>query len=290
MEMAINNIDSTAQHSTAHAASCSESPIVKIIIACHKKCDVPSDSIYFPVHVGAEGKEPIGFTPDNTGDNISTQNNMISELTGLYWAWKNLPCDYIGLVHYSRYFAMRPKFGTSSVNAALTCEQIMQLISSHKIILPKRRKYYIETMYSHYAHTADSTHLDITREVISLKCPEYLKSFDEVMGRTWGHIFNMFIMSRLLADAYCEWLFPILFELEGRIDMSNKSVFDSRRIGSIAEHMLDVWLGRQLEIGNIKREDIHEVPYIYTRKINWFKKATGFLMAKFFHRKYTKSF
>ena len=283
-------IDKTRQDKTRQATSCSESPDIKIIIACHKKCNVPSDTVYFPVHVGAEGKEPIGFTPDNTGDNISTQNNMISELTGLYWAWKNLSCGYIGLVHYSRYLAMHPKFGTSSVNDALTGEQIRHMLTANKIILPRRRKYYIETLYSHYAHTADGSHLDTAREVISLKCPEYLKSFDEVMGRTWGHIFNMFIMSRPLADEYCEWLFPILFELEERIDMSNKSVFDSRRIGSVAEHMIDVWLGRQLETGRISAHDIHEVPYIYTRRINWFRKAGGFLAAKFFHRKYTKSF
>ena len=145
-------------------------------------------------------------------------------------------------------------------------------------------------MYSHYSHTLDGTHLDVTREIIAQRCPEYLNSFDEVMRRRWGHMFNMFIMTRPLADEYCAWLFPLLFELEEKIDMSSKSLFDSRRIGSVAELMLDVWLGRQLEIGNIKREDIHEVPYIYTRKINWFKKVTGFLMAKFFHRKYTKSF
>ena len=263
---------------------------IKIIIACHKKCEVPSDPVYFPVHVGAEGKESIGFTPDNTGDNISTKNNKISELTGLYWAWKNLSCDYIGLVHYSRYLAARSKFGTASLDDVLKGEQVRQLLSRYKILLPKRRKYYIETMYSHYDHTLDGTHLDVTREIIAQRCPEYLKSFDEVMRRRWGHMFNMFIMTRPLADEYCEWLFPLLFELEEKIDMSSKSLFDSRRIGSVAELMLDVWLGSQLEIGNIKREDIHEVPYIYTRKINWFKKVTGFLMAKFFHRKYTKSF
>ena len=110
------------------------------------------------------------------------------------------------------------------------------------------------------------------------------------MGRRWGHMFNMFIMSRPLVDEYCAWLFPLLFELDERLDMSNKSLFDSRRIGSIAERMIDVWIARQIETGRIKSEEIHEVPYIYTRKINWFKKVTGFLMAKFFHRKYTKSF
>lgn len=83
--------------------------ITTIFVACHKKCDTPKDPVYLPLHVGAEGKEPIGFTPDNTGDNISSQNPIFCELTGLYWCWKNLQYDYLGLVHYRRYFTLKSK-------------------------------------------------------------------------------------------------------------------------------------------------------------------------------------
>lgn len=38
----------------------------------------------------------MGYIGDNTGDNISLRNPNYCELTGLYWAWKNLKCDYIG--------------------------------------------------------------------------------------------------------------------------------------------------------------------------------------------------
>ena len=79
---------------------------VKIIVATHKEAEVPQDStLYLPIHVGREGKKDIGFIGDNTGDNISSLNPYYCELTGLYWAWKNLDCDYLGLVHYRRYFA-----------------------------------------------------------------------------------------------------------------------------------------------------------------------------------------
>ncbi len=41
---------------------------IKILVAAHKKYWMPSDDVYMPLHVGAEGKEPLGYTPDNTGD------------------------------------------------------------------------------------------------------------------------------------------------------------------------------------------------------------------------------
>ena len=83
---------------------------IKIIVATHKKYQMPEDQMYFPVQVGAEGKTKIEeYTQDNTGNNISLKNPYFCELTGLYWAWKNLEAENIGLVHYRRYFTNKKK-------------------------------------------------------------------------------------------------------------------------------------------------------------------------------------
>lgn len=82
---------------------------IKIIIAAHKKYRMPQDDIYIPLHVGAEGKESIGYQGDNTGENISKLNPYFCELTGMYWMWKNLKADYLGLAHYRRHFCLRKK-------------------------------------------------------------------------------------------------------------------------------------------------------------------------------------
>ena len=37
---------------------------IKILVASHKKYQMPKDSIYFPMQVGAEGKDDIGFNKD----------------------------------------------------------------------------------------------------------------------------------------------------------------------------------------------------------------------------------
>ena len=43
--------------------------LVKIYTMTHKKFDVPNDPMYVPLQVGAEGKEPLGYVRDNTGEN-----------------------------------------------------------------------------------------------------------------------------------------------------------------------------------------------------------------------------
>ena len=78
---------------------------IKVIVAAHKPYRMPQDSMYLPLHVGrALTDQDLGWQGDNTGDNISLKNPYYCELTGLYWAWKNLKADAIGLVHYRRFF------------------------------------------------------------------------------------------------------------------------------------------------------------------------------------------
>ena len=100
----------------------------KIIIAMHKPYKTPEESVYLPLHVGAEGKDMIpGLTRDDTGENISSKNPMYCELTGLYWAWKNLDADAIGLVHYL----------WSSMT--LSCRQSVSIISNRCIHIMRIR-------------------------------------------------------------------------------------------------------------------------------------------------------
>src|SRR5699024_5511068 len=69
--------------------------------------------------------------------------------------------------------------------------------------------------------------------------PQYLPAFDRVMRRTWGHMFNMFVMKGEKCDAYCAWLFPILEQLEGRVDYRSLDPFQARLFGRVSELLLD---------------------------------------------------
>lgn len=263
---------------------------VKIIIATHKKYKMPNDSMYIPLHVGAEGKSvDLGYMKDNTGDNISSLNPYFCELTGLYWAWKNLDADYIGLAHYRRHFSLQNN-KEDKFSGVLSLSELEPYLERVKVFVPKKRKYYIETLYGHYSHSHYSEHLDETRKIISEKYPEYLGNFDRIMKQTYGYMFNMMIMEREWINGYCEWLFDILFELKNRIDMPDLSSFQARFYGRVSEIIFNVWLDYQVETGKINENEIMEIPCIHMEKINWLKKGSSFLKAKFFGKKYEGSF
>ncbi|APW87352.1 TPA: DUF4422 domain-containing protein [Klebsiella variicola subsp. variicola] len=260
----------------------------KIIIATHKQYHFPNDKIYLPLHVGKVDKKDLGINGDDTGDNISFKNASYCELTGLYWAWKNLSEDYIGLVHYRRHFSNSKKNSKNKFENILTELELLSLIPRYDVLVPKKRKYYIETLYSHYKHTHYKEHLDYTRNIIKSNYPDYIDSYDKIVNKTSGYMFNMFIMRKDLVDEYCRWLFPILLELEALIDSTSLTTFHRRFYGRVSEILFNVWLDNyKLKNPSLK---IKELNHIHMDKINWFKKGMSFLRAKFSNKKYEGSF
>lgn len=257
---------------------------IKILIAAHKQCRLPNDVVYLPVQVGKDLHPDVnlkGYQPDNEGENISEKNPYYSELTAVYWAWKNLRTDYVGLVHYRRHFCQKRK--RTAWESILTAEEAEALCKEYDLILPQKRNLYIETVYSHYDHTFYGEQFDRTREIIAKRCPEYLDAFDQQMKERSEHLFNMFIMKKELFHQYCEWMFPILEELETYYDLPNMDPFQARLIGRVSERLMDVWVQKN----NLKYK---EIDFLYFGKKNMLKKVWGFAMAAVFHKRYKKSF
>ena len=252
---------------------------IKIVVATHKKYKMPTDDIYIPVHVGKEGKEDIGFIGDNTGENISDSNARLCELTGIYWAWKNLEADYIGLVHYRRHFTRKSRIrrllAKDKFNNIATREEIESILQETDVIVPNRRKYYIETMESHFLHLPYTFEKDyrVLEDVIKDISPEYFDSFKYVMNGISAHMFNMFVMKRELFNRYCEWLFPIILEADKRIDVTGYDRMQARAVAYYGEFMLDVWMHKN----NVTSK---EVSVMFMEKQNWFIKCALFILRR----------
>ena len=283
---------------------------IKVLIALHKPYRIPEDQLYLPIQVGAFNKDGIKISScmsvqksdasngddrdlgyilrDDSGDNISAKNPFFCELTGLYYAWKNIDADAIGLVHYRRYFSCKNKKYIKKYGAfesVLSHDEACAMLTRADIVVPAKRKYYIESLYSHYDHTFDGVHLTKARVIIEDKYPDYVSYVDRAYKQTWGYMFNMAIMPRKYLDEYCAWLFDILFELENRIDVSEMDAFSQRLFGRVSEILFNAWVLKKLDDGMT----LIECPVIDMEPINWPEKIMLFLQAKFIGKKYKKS-
>ena len=249
---------------------------IKLIVAAHKAYRMPEDPMYLPLHVGKAGKDlDLGYQGDNTGENISEKNATFCELTGLYWAWKNLDADYVGLSHYRRHF--RGKKGKDKWDCILTSAQAEELLKTTDVILPKRRNYFIENIYDHYCHAHPSEGFDMALSLAAAQGENYAQVVADLKKRTWTHNYNMFLMKKDIFDGYCQWLFDILFAVERTLDISSYSDYDKRVFGFVSERLLDVYL----EGGGISYV---EIPVMFMESQNWLKKGGAFLKRKFFGR------
>lgn len=246
---------------------------VKVLVAAHKNYKMPSDPMYLPVFVGKEIHPEINhtFQGDNTGENISKKNPYYNELTAIYWGWKNLDLDAMGLVHYRRYLSMSHN---KSLDTVLSTEQVEKLLNKYDIILPEKRKYYIETNKSHYLHAHEREPFYIMESIVKKDYPEYSESWDKVMNRTWAHMFNMFIMKKKPLNEYCNWMFDILSKVEEQTDISSYSTYEKRVYGFLSELLLDIWLDHNTEYS------VKEVKYVFMEHTNWLIKGGKFLKRK----------
>lgn len=259
-----------------------------VAVATHKPYRMPTDSMYLPLHVGAALHPDVctDMQGDDTGDNISLKNPYLCELTGLYWLWKNCEADYKGLVHYRRLLGSTDSKRLKNedpFDRLVTEAELELLLSETGIVVAKRRNYYIETVYDHYAHTFEAKQFDTCREVLAERKTEYVAAWDRLMKSRGAHIFNMFVMRKDLFDSYCEYMFDVLGELEKRIDPAQYDSFGARYLGRVSERLLDPWL-------ETNGYAYKELPVVSPEPVDWVAKGKGFLAAKFLGKKYEKSF
>lgn len=206
----------------------------RIYVATHKLFSPPVEDGYIPLHVGHAGKDDLGYIPDDTGDNMSGKNSSYCELTGIYWMWKNVSCDIIGLCHYRRYFVRENHF--------LTTEEIETCLETYDMILGNSSRTQADTVEHHYAEFHYESDWWICRNTLAEMYPDYLDAFDLMANANFMNLGNMMICRKTLFDKYCAWLFPLLEEVEKRTDISEYDTFQARLYGYLAERLLRTWV------------------------------------------------
>ena len=211
-----------------------------IYIATHKKFNVPNLNGYCALQVGAEGKEKYGYLRDNIGNHISGKNANYCELTGLYWIWKNTDDSYKGLVHYRRYFGRNNL--SNKISDICSYEYLLNCLKSVDIVLPYVEYFKQNAKEEILLHCCTEEIFDKLRQIIETKYPDYIETYDRYFNENKASLFNMLFCKREIFDAYCEWLFSILYVLEKQVDLAKLNTYQQRLYGFLSERLLNVWV------------------------------------------------
>ena len=229
---------------------------------------------------------------DDTGDNISRKNRSYCELTALYWAWKNLPShvEHVGLMHYRRFLDFKrrnrevivvpeDRFEDIGDRFGLDDERVRELCHSNDILLPRKATIHKQgvydihskfncldgrkshrlkdlpeylSLYEHYTLVHREDDLRLAIRVLLEKHPHFLSSLDDSLADTTARFCNMFVMRRDWFDKYMNFLFDILFDVEGRLPrthpvFTDAGAYDARLFGFLAERLLSFFVD-QLEM------------------------------------------
>lgn len=232
-----------------------------IWVVTHKEFDkaiVPKNG-YKTIVVGKDGNHD-GFTDDyffdDMGINISIENPYYCELTAQYWAWKHekeFEADFMGLVHYRRYFVDYSKGNKLVVDNILTQEDICGILNKYKIILPLKgiKNPGKAVYYKEYPESKQDKHWHILYQIILEKYPEYESSFNKyVRGESYCAC-NMFIASKEVFCEYSKWLFDILKDYDSKLAENGEQRL-ARVDGYLSESLINVWV-----LQNISKSDIY---------------------------------
>jgi hypothetical protein len=227
----------------------------KILVCYYHPWKLPKENIFLPVQAGkAVSGFDLGIQGDDTGDNISGKNAVFSEFTAWYWAWKNIKniypdIEYIGLAHYRRFFALNRLFKKQElvykqkIPVMKNYEKLIrEKLESHDIVLAKQRVFE-KSLLEQYAEKHYVEDYVCLKNIIHEICPEYDRSFSHIFRKNNKvSLYCIFIAGYGIFNNYFEWLFPILFEAEKRINISEYDSYQRRVLAFLSERLLDVYV------------------------------------------------
>ena len=162
---------------------------------------------------------------DNQGDNISEKNGDYSELTGLYWIWRNRikrqDEKYYGLAHYRRFLE-------------LSEDDLLRLADNDiDVVLPYPMPYEPNIEAHHLRYLSDSEWDAVLHALEELQ-PDYSRAFKDILKQEYFYNYNVILAKKDVLDDYCSWLFPLLFRIEENND-PNKEKEPNRYMGYVGE-------------------------------------------------------
>lgn len=207
---------------------CLEKPCGIFVIRSHKDkiLTEPLNHSEYEIMIQAGAAltdERVAEWNDAEGDNRSERNQRYCEMTAVYWVWKHVQADYIGISHYRRKFIL--------------CDQELDLCMKNHVdaILPQKipLSHDIQTQFkkNHYHYD-----WNIMMELLKQRANPYYETALNVFQENQMTCFNMGIYREKVFDQYCSWLFPLLDEFY-QIRPEKYDLHQRRDIGFLSERL-----------------------------------------------------
>lgn len=173
-------------------------------------------------------REKFLIDQPHEGDNIDFLNPWYCELTGLYYLWKHVDDDIIGLEHYRRYFV-------NNKGNLLSEGEIREILKDYDVIC---RKCIMPARFKTLWKSLTAEHKTYLLKFLSL-LPEDIRNF--IFNRIQTSLFfeqcNMMICNKDIVDKYFSWF------LEYACQFTSKDFYRHKRIfGYISEFIFGSWL------------------------------------------------
>lgn len=217
-----------------------------------------SNDALIPIQVGYnETHIEMGIQKDCEGDNRGSKHPFYSELSGLYWIWKNVDAEYKGLFHHRRALTLKKESLASKIyssyrlfrcmianvihskdyfslhqisldtnNYYLCICDLINSIEHHyigkvDIIVPKRARMYPFSMRQHYSIEFSSLLFQILDPIIMIRWPQFYEFWCKTLNDRTIYYGNISIMRSDIFDDYCSFLFDVLDSLEHELNSNS---------------------------------------------------------------------
>ncbi len=271
---------------------------LKIFVVYYKPAPLIKTEIFKPIQAGravAETPSRKGtFTSeeiswlnnnmigDDTNENISELNRYFSELTALYWIWKNTNSPFVGMFHYRRFLSINDnarypmlqfpsmRFRHLGINhlkgfadkflheLELEKKYILPWFATHDILVSEPIKV---NPYEQYKQEHVISDLNLALDIIKQKYPFMYNSAVKTLHDDFGfYPTNMFITRREILDNYASWLFSILLPLYNRLkdELKQRNTEQKLAFAYLAERLFTVYLRYEQEYHGLR---IKEFPF-----------------------------
>ncbi len=221
---------------------------VHVLSVCHNadkrlRIHYENDPWVTNIQVGAVNTDiRLCDVTDMSGDNISSKNSVYSELTGLYWMWKNMLTgedqeEFFGIYHYRRVLDINEddlkRMAYNAIDAVLPYPMI-----------------HLPDIKEHHNRYTNEAEWNLLMKAVEELSPEYMPSYEEIFSTEYLYNYNMFLAKGKIVDELCGWMFPIFFRYEEMLRVDGK-VPARRSIGYFSESLITWFFLRNSDRFNI---------------------------------------